>query len=224
MQLLPVSIDSNIIEFFYGFVSCLTDNYMDIEKTPTQTQIYITNILKGILICLTIYIVYFNKEIGLLSANVLSAGLLFTGVEQLLNNIKSERWSTFWPYADQPIYILMSLVAIPKALTNLHVTYTKIKTLDKNDRNNLIMIIIPTLVLIAGFWVGEHKLIREEISFRKLIMRFIIGVLLLIYIISSPFIQNKLHINPEHIKLLNYCAYGFIGAMASAPFRPNYTI
>ena len=105
MQLMNLSIEhtSKLISFIMGVLIDQVDDLVDAKEELTSVQMYTKYILQFVLICLTVYIIYFNKELSLLTTYIFVLG----GIVGFL----------FAPnIVDATIWKILIAIAIPKFL------------------------------------------------------------------------------------------------------------
>jgi len=194
---------NKVVAFSIGFIIDQVDDLVDAKEELTQMQTNTNYLLQFILICLMVYIIYFNDDLSLVTAYVFVLGGLVGAL--FAPNI-----------VDATIWKIMIAIAIPKFIYTLYPTYTTIKELNKKDMYNLIYWILPLFAGATLFSLLENKLIPEEFSDRKILDRFIQLSGLLLFIIFNKSIQEKLNINNDHMKLIMYSALGWLGTIVSS--------
>ena len=201
-----------VLSFIVGILFDNVDDYIDSVIPLTQIQTYTKYILEIVTIIIAIYLLYFNKETSLPYAYAATliglASYIFA-----FNSIDHYFW-----------YIIIAL-AIPKFLITLYPTYQGIKSLTKKDYDNLVYIIIPSIIFaFAGVFI-ENILIPEESSTLKLITRTIAVIILLGLVLLSNKIEELFNFKEEHMNGILCGFYGLLGYAISSSinqFRVYY--
>ena len=78
---------NKVVAFSAGFIIDQVDDLVDAKEELTQMQTNINYLLQFILICLTVYIIYFNDELSLIAAYIFVLGGIVGFLDRTLLNI-----------------------------------------------------------------------------------------------------------------------------------------
>ena len=177
-------IGNNYITILYGILVNFVDDMNDYNTAPNLKLG-----LEIILAILTIYILYFTKELGFVASILFSfGGLLYV---------------LFASHVLGPfIFKLIAALAIPPLLYHMS---QKIQYIHENMR---FLKLLGALSIVAGFLIIlEDKMVPEEFSYRKIAERtfqLILAIAILVYI-------DKFNLTKTQTSSISWVVYGWIG-------------
>ena len=177
-------IGNNYITILYGILVNFVDDMNDYNTAPNLKLG-----LEIILAILTIYILYFTKELGFVASILFSfGGLLYV---------------LFASHVLGPfIFKLIAALAIPPLLYHMS---QKIQYIHENMR---FLKLLGAFSIVAGFLIIlEDKMIPEEFSYRKIAERtfqLILAIAILVYI-------DKFNLTKTQTSSISWVVYGWIG-------------
>lgn len=177
-------IGNNYITILYGLLVNFVDDMNDYNTAPNLKLG-----LEIILAILTIYILYFTKELGFVASILFSfGGLLYV---------------LFASHVLGPfIFKLIAALAIPPLLYHMS---QKIQYIHENMR---FLKLLGALSIVAGFLIIlEDKMVPEEFSYRKIAERtfqLILAIAILVYI-------DKFNLTKTQTSSISWVVYGWIG-------------
>ena len=177
-------IGNNYITILYGILVNFVDDMNDYNTAPPLKLG-----LEIILAILTIYILYFTKELGFVASILFSfGGLLYV---------------LFASHVLGPfIFKLIAALAIPPFLYHIS---QKIQYIHENMR---FLKLLGALSIVAGFLIIlEDKMIPEEFSYRKIAERtfqLILAIAIIVYI-------DKFNLTKTQTSSISWVVYGWIG-------------
>ena len=177
-------IGNNYITILYGILVNFVDDMNDYNTAP-----HLKLGLEIILAILTIYILYFTKELGFVASILFSfGGLLYV---------------LFASHVLGPfIFKLIAALAIPPLLYHMS---QKIQYIHENMR---FLKLLGAFSIVAGFLIIlEDKMIPEEFSYRKIAERtfqLILAIAILVYI-------DKFNLTKTQTSSISWVVYGWIG-------------
>ena len=177
-------IDNNYITILYGILVNFVDDMNDYNTAPNLKLG-----LEIILAILTIYILYFTKELGFVASILFSfGGLLYV---------------LFASHVLGPfIFKLIAALAIPPLLYHIS---QKIQYIHENMR---FLKLLGALSIVAGFLIIlEDKMVPEEFSYRKIAERtfqLILAIAIILYI-------DKFNLTKTQTSSISWVVYGWIG-------------
>ncbi len=177
-------IGNNYITILYGILVNFVDDMNDYNTAP-----HLKLGLEIILAILTIYILYFTKELGFVASILFSfGGLLYV---------------LFASHVLGPfIFKLIAALAIPPLLYHIS---QKIQYIHENMR---FLKLLGAFSIVAGFLIIlEDKMIPEEFSYRKIAERtfqLILAIAIIVYI-------DKFNLTKTQTSSISWVVYGWIG-------------
>ena len=177
-------IGNNYITILYGILVNFVDDMNDYNTAPNLKLG-----LEIILAILTIYILYFTKELGFVASILFSfGGLLYV---------------LFASHVLGPfIFKLIAALAIPPLLYHMS---QKIQYIHENMR---FLKLLGALSIVAGFLIIlEDKMVPEEFSYRKIAERtfqLILAIAIILYI-------DKFNLTKTQTSSISWVVYGWIG-------------
>ena len=177
-------IGNNYITILYGILVNFVDDMNDYNTAP-----HLKLGLEIILAILTIYILYFTKELGFVASILFSfGGLLYV---------------LFASHVLGPfIFKLIAALAIPPLLYHMS---QKIQYIHENMR---FLKLLGALSIVAGFLIIlEDKMVPEEFSYRKIAERtfqLILAIAIIVYI-------DKFNLTKTQTSSISWVVYGWIG-------------
>ena len=177
-------IGNNYITILYGILVNFVDDMNDYNTAPNLKLG-----LEIILAILTIYILYFTKELGFVASILFSfGGLLYV---------------LFASHVLGPfIFKLIAALAIPPLLYHIS---QKIQYIHENMR---FLKLLGAFSIVAGFLIIlEDKMIPEEFSYRKIAERtfqLILAIAIIVYI-------DKFNLTKTQTSSISWVVYGWIG-------------
>ena len=183
----------NYIAFLYGLLVKIVDDINDFHIFLEYKQFY-----EILLILLTIYVLFFNKKLSPIASCIFGIGGLIAFL--------------FIPHAvDAIIWKLIILLSIPGCIYFILKFIKSLPYQNKRDIKNLLNFILPLIVISVLFSIVEDIVVPEEYGYRKLIDKAFQSIIMIIFLCSINKIDNIIHLNSEHKKILIWSAYGWLG-------------
>jgi hypothetical protein len=199
MQLLDMSNTKiqYMLAFLYGMLIKIVDDLIDLEFKSTALLVNITYVLEIVLICITIYIIYFNKDLGIYLALL----FVFGGIVGYL----------FYPHLiDAPIWVVLILIAIPKLIIEIDMILEYIQNITENDLHDILFFLGPLIVGCTIFALVEDKLVPEEVSNKKIYARSIQIISIMLFLKYYENFIDFLGINKNYPMVI-FVAYPHLG-------------
>ena len=189
---------SNIISFIFGILVNIVDDINDYNiykkwQTPLET----------ILILLTIYILFLDKQLSPIASSIFFLG----GMIGLI----------FAPHiVDAPIWMAIIVLSILPFLYMLRQLWEERREIDIKDWKNAALVIFPLFLFSVVFSLVEDKLVPEEVSKTKLVERIMQCIMVSIFLYILPQVHNQYKLSIIQYQGLEIAAWGWLGyALAS---------
>ena len=200
--MLYINIDmlNNIISFIYGIIINIVDDIYDMNILQNYKLFF-----EGILLIITIYIIFFTKRLGLVLTILFTIGF-FPANYFIPHTINDRMWK---------VTIALSFIGL---LYHFDEIKTNLQNYTKKDYNDILYLILPILVICAIFWLVADKICPDnkdkslELSNFKLYDRLFQVVVLLLLIKYLPSIIRKKGFKQSYIDAILYGFYGWLGA------------
>ena len=156
--------------FLYGAIIKIVDDLIDFKNNISPKIKFLTYFLQILLVLITIYIIYFNKDLGI----YLSLLFILGGIVGLL----------FAPsIINEPIWISLILISIPKFIIEIKNIINYIKNINKNDIHDILIFLGPSIIISILFALIEDKVIPEDFSNKKILTRLVQIIFIILFIL-----------------------------------------
>ena len=183
--------------FLYGSLIKIVDDLIDFGSKSSDLIINLRYIFQTILVIITIYILFFNKNLGIYLALLFILGGII-GTLFAPNIIKDRIW-----------IILISL-AIIKLIIDIHKIIDYIKNITKNNIYDIIILLAPLIIICTVFALVEDKLIPEEFSNKKILSRSFQIIVIILFIKYYKNIMEIANIKGDYT-FIPYVIYPHLG-------------
>jgi len=182
--------NNKIIALLYGILVDIVDDIND-----SNVGVKYKGFLETALILLTIYILFFNRDLGI------SASFIFTfgGIMGLLfapHIVDANIWK---------ITIFLGVLAFFSYIREI------LHFINKKDIENFKIIIIPVAILATILSLIEDKFIPEEVSMLKLYDRIFQVVIITLFINYADTLTKKMSLSEKQKNGLQWAAWGWLG-------------
>ena len=189
---------NTILGFFFGILINIVDDIND-YKVGIKYKIF----FETLLVILTIYILYLDRNLGPIASLIFSLG----GIIGLF----------FAPHIiDANIWRLIIALSIPPLLYYLSIFWEEREKIKKKDIYNFMLILTPLFIIAVIFSLLEDYLVPEEFSQTKLIERLFQCLVMGLFIIYLPQIKEQYQLSLIQKEGLETAAWGWLGYASSS--------